>query len=131
MLAQVVPAGNSETVLLAEDDRAVRKLAKHVLERSGYSVIEADDGAEAVKRFTEISDRIDLVLLDVVMPKKNGQAVYDEIRQIRPDIKVLFISGYTQDIISRKGVIEQNIDFIAKPVKPDELLTKVRDVLQK
>jgi len=122
--------GNRETILVAEDDRDVRKLSKHVLERNGYTVIEAVDGAEAIKRFMENSERIALVLLDVVMPKKNGQSVYEEIRRVRPGVKALFISGYTQDIISRKGVLDEGINFIAKPVKPDELLAKIKEVLQ-
>ena len=122
--------GNRETILIAEDDRDVRQLSKLVLERNGYTVIEAGDGAEAVRRFMEESEKIDLVLLDVVMPKKNGQSVYEEIRGIRPGLKALFISGYTQDIINRKGVLDEGINFIAKPVKPDELLVKVKEVLQ-
>ncbi|MRR59345.1 MAG: hybrid sensor histidine kinase/response regulator, partial [Deltaproteobacteria bacterium] len=122
--------GNQETILIAEDDRDVRKLSKLVLERNGYTVIEAGDGAEAVRRFMENSDRISLVLLDVVMPKKNGQSVYEEIRSVRPEMKALFISGYTQDIINRKGVLDEGINFIAKPVKPDDLLAKIREVLQ-
>jgi CheY-like chemotaxis protein len=122
--------GNRETILIAEDDRDVRKLSKLVLERNGYTVFEAGDGAEAVRRFMENSDRISLVLLDVVMPKKNGQSVYEEIRSIRPELKALFISGYTQDIVNRKGVLDEGINFIAKPVQPDELLAKIKEVLQ-
>ncbi|RNC67918.1 MAG: hybrid sensor histidine kinase/response regulator [Desulfuromonadales bacterium] len=126
----LVARGNRETVLVAEDDKDVRKLSKHVLERQGYTVIEAVDGADALKRFQENQGGIDLVLLDVVMPKKNGQTVLEEIRKVQPSMKALFISGYTQDIINRKGVIDEGINFIAKPVKPDELLAKVQEVLQ-
>ncbi|GLI36748.1 response regulator [Geobacter hydrogenophilus] len=126
----IAAQGNQETILIAEDDRDVRKLSKLVLERSGYTVIEASDGAEAVRRFMENRDKIDLLLLDVVMPKKNGQSVYEEIRRARPEMKALFISGYTQDIINRKGVLDEGINFIAKPVKPDELLTKIKEVLK-
>ncbi|WP_298435465.1 ATP-binding protein [Geobacter sp.] len=124
-----VGRGNRETILVAEDDKAVRKLAKHILERSGYAVIEAVDGTEAVRRFREYSGKIDMVLLDVVMPKQNGQAAYEEMKLTKPDLKALYISGYTQDIINRKGVLEEGINFIAKPVKPDELLAKVQEVL--
>lgn len=123
------PRGNRETILIAEDDKAVRKLSKHVLERNGYSVIEAIDGADAVKRFSEHQKKIDLVLLDVVMPKKNGQTAYEEMQTIQPDVRALFISGYTKDIINRKGILDEKINFIAKPVKPDELLSKVQEVL--
>ncbi|AJE02969.1 histidine kinase [Geobacter pickeringii] len=125
-----VQRGNRETILVAEDDKAVRKLARHVLERSGYEVIEAVDGTEAVRRFQEYANRIDMVLLDVVMPKKNGQAAYEEMKLANPNLRALYISGYTQDIINRKGVLDEGINFIAKPVKPDELLAKVQEVLR-
>lgn len=125
----VVGRGNREVVLVAEDDKAVRKLSKHVLERNGYEVIEAVDGAEAVRRFHESAEKISLVLLDVVMPKKNGQIAYEEMKRCRPDLKALFISGYTQDIINSKGVLDEGINFVAKPVNPDDLLAKVQEVL--
>lgn len=121
--------GNQEVVLVAEDDKAVRKLSKHVLERNGYEVIEAVDGIEAVRRFNENADKIKLVLLDVVMPKKNGQVAYEEMKLRRPDLKALFISGYTREIINIKGVLDEGINFVAKPVNPDDLLAKVQEVL--
>lgn len=127
---KIVGKGNRETILLAEDDKAVRKLTRHVLERNGYTVIESTDGADAVSLFRQNSEVIDLVLLDVVMPKKNGQLAYAEMKQHRPNIRALFISGYTQDIITKKGVLREGIKFISKPIKPDELLAKVHETLR-
>ncbi len=122
--------GGTETVLLAEDESAVRELIKTVLTERGYEVIEAVDGRDAIEKFTVNRDRINLMILDVVMPEKSGREVYEEIKRIRPDIKVLFTSGYTSNIIQQKGVLDEGINFISKPVSPDELLIKVREVLE-
>ena len=119
-----------ETVLLAEDEESVRKGAKKVLEECGYQVLEAGDGETAVAVFREHSDSIGLVILDVIMPRMSGMAVCDEIKAVRPDIKVLLMSGYTADIISRKGLDESGAFFITKPFQPDELLRTVRDILE-
>ncbi|HEY3277448.1 MAG TPA: PAS domain S-box protein [Syntrophorhabdaceae bacterium] len=121
--------GGGETVLVAEDNDGVRRLAREVLTRAGYTIIEAMDGDDAVCRFMEQTDTIDLLLLDVVMPKRNGKEAWEAIRPLRPDVKVLFMSGYTGDIIFTKGVRDEALNFIAKPLAPDELLRKVREVL--
>ncbi len=124
------PVGGTETILLAEDDDVVRTLMGTVLRRFGYSVIEATDGEEAVKHFSD-HENIDLVLLDSVMPKKNGRQVYDEISAKRPDVKVLFTSGYTRDVVLEKGIEEHRFNFIPKPVSPELLLKTVRKVLDR
>jgi len=121
--------GGTETILVAEDSDDVRFLAHEILKNGGYTVILAGDGDEAIARFREHADRIDFVLLDVVMPRKNGKEVFDVIKGIKPDIKVLFMSGYTADIIHQKGVLEEGINFISKPLTPDTLLVKIREVL--
>ena len=122
--------GGSETILIAEDDDAVRGLIKTVLTEHGYSIIEAVDGEDAIDRFTKTEKRIDLIILDTVMPKKNGREVYDEIKKIKPDSKVIFTSGYTRDIILDKGMAEgDTFEFIPKPISPYVLLQKVRQVL--
>jgi len=121
----------SGTVLIGEDDPGIRMFAREILERYGYTVIEAEDGEEAVRAFVENESKIDLVILDVVMPRKNGKQVHDEIVGIEPDMKFLFISGYTGDIILDKGILEDTVDFIAKPLFPDELVRKVSDVLSR
>jgi PAS domain S-box-containing protein len=119
----------TETILLAEDDRAVRELTKNILEESGYQVIEAVDGKDALEKFASNKDRIQFLLLDVIMPQKNGKEVYEEIRKISPDIKVLFTSGYAEDIVQKKGISEKGLNFISKPVSPSDLLRKIRDIL--
>jgi CheY-like chemotaxis protein len=120
-----------ETVLLAEDDQVVRNLTKMVLENFGYRVIEAVDGEDAVKKFNGQSTAIDLLVFDVIMPKKNGKDAYLEIKQVRPDIRVLFTSGYTADVIHQKGILDPDMVFIMKPISPSMLLGKVREVLDK
>ncbi len=123
------PSGGTESLLIAEDDAEVRILLKVVLGEHGYSVIEAVDGNDAVAKFMENRDRIKLLILDVVMPEKNGKDVYEEIQQISPEIKVLFVSGYAQDIIRKRGLVEEGWNYLAKPILPHELLVKVREVL--
>lgn len=123
-----LPKGGTETVLIAEDDTIVRMFSKEILEFKGYTVIEAIDGVDAVRKFNKNKQKIQLLLLDVIMPKKNGKEVYNEIVKIRPDIKALFVSGYTSDIIQQKGMLE-GINFIPKPVSAEVLLQKVREVL--
>jgi len=121
--------GGVESILLSEDDADVRKLTKNVLEEAGYTVIEAEDGEEALNKFKENESSIRLLLLDVIMPKKDGKAVYEEIRKTHPVIKALFMSGYTANIIHKKGILEKDLNFISKPVAPAELLRMVRNVL--
>ncbi len=119
----------SEIILLAEDDGKVRRSIKDTLEESGYRIIEAVDGKDAVEKFVENRYNIRLVMLDVVMPRKNGKEACDEIIRIEPGAKVIFTSGYTADIIHQKGVLESNINYIPKPISPDKLLRKIREVL--
>ena len=119
----------SETILMAEDDPGIRNFTREILQRYGYTIIEAADGEEAVSIFMENRNRIDLIILDVVMPGKNGKEVYDEIVKTSPDMKFIFTSGYTGDVILDKGIMEDTVNFISKPLLPDELLKMVRDVL--
>lgn len=123
------PTHGREVILVAEDNTEVRQLTKEVLEANGYTVLEARDGREAVEQFARNKDRISLVILDVVMPKKNGNEAYHEIRRMRDDVKALFTSGYTGDIILGKGIQDNAFNFIPKPLSPAELLKKVRVVL--
>jgi PAS domain S-box-containing protein len=123
--------GGSETILVAEDDVTVRSLVKEILHQYGYTVIEAVDGEDAIKRFAEHRDRVKLLILDVIMPKKNGKEVYLAIQRDNPGVKVLFASGYTADILSRKGVMEDSRDFIPKPISSPELLRRVREKLDR
>lgn len=123
-------AGGMETLLVAEDEEMVKVFLKKILERAGYRVIVAGDGEDAITRFREHDD-ISLVLSDVVMPKKNGLEVVQEIKKIKPGIKVIFISGYTADLMHKKGIIEEGVEFISKPFAKNDLLRKIREVLNK
>jgi len=130
-LASIDVKGGTETILLAEDNPDLQKLQEEVLNGKGYITIPATDGEMAIARFMEHIDSIDLLILDVVMPKKNGKEVFDEIRKIKPDVKVLFTSGYTGDVVIDKGVYDSAVEFIQKPISPNELLGKIREVLDK
>jgi PAS domain S-box-containing protein len=123
----------TEAILLVEDDAEVRMAAKEILTESGYKVIEAVDGEDAIQKFSKEGNReeIQLLILDVVMPKKNGKEVYEAIKKIRSDIKVVFISGYPAEIIHKKRVMEDGLDFVMKPFSPHDLLKKIRNVLDK
>jgi CheY-like chemotaxis protein len=123
--------GGTETILVAEDDRQVRDLTVEILHSAGYTVIEAVNGEDAVRRFLEHTDTVKLLLLDVVMPRKNGREAYEEIKKTSPDMRVIFMSGYTGDVIIGKGIIEKEYDFIQKPLSPNELLLRVKGVLSK
>jgi CheY-like chemotaxis protein len=127
-----VPApvrGGTETILLAEDNDAVRTLTQIILSEFGYRVIEAVDGEEAIKKFLDNQDTICLLIVDVIMPRKNGRAVYEEVKRIRPDVKVLFTSGYPADLIQKEGILEKGLNFLSKPSSPQALLRMVREVL--
>jgi DNA-binding response OmpR family regulator len=91
----------------------------------------AIDGVEAVDIFRENADKVQLVLMDVVMPKKSGKEAYEEIRGIRPRTKVIFTSGYTADLISNRKIIEEGMDYLSKPFMPQELFRKIREVLDR
>ncbi len=121
----------TETVLLAEDEDAIREFIKKLLEEYGYKVITAVDGQTAINEFKAHKDKIHLVLLDVIMPNRNGREAYDEIKKIRPDIKVLFMSGYPADIIHKHEIVEKGFAYIEKPASPTKLLKKIREVLGK
>jgi two-component system cell cycle sensor histidine kinase/response regulator CckA len=119
----------NETLLLVEDEEPVRKLARGILEMQGYRVLEGRDGldGEAVSR--AFTGTIDLLLTDVIMPKANGKALADRIASLRPDMKVIFMSGYTDEAILRHGLIEAKNNFIQKPFSPERLVRTVREVL--
>lgn len=124
-------ARGCETILLAEDDDIVREMDEITLSEAGYRVISARDGEDAVMKFGRERAGIDLLVFDVVMPKKDGKAAYEEIKRLRPEVKVLFMSGYTKDIIDRKGIPEDEVFFIMKPFRPYDLLKKTREILDR
>lgn len=119
----------TETILLIEDDSTVRNVTKDILKEFGYTVLEAVNGENAVKVFRENQERVQIVLCDLIMPKMNGQKTYEELLKICPGLKVIFMSGYTADIINQKGILGQGTNFISKPMSLTDLLNKVRTVL--
>jgi len=121
----------SATILVVEDDNAVRKLIVMILTGRGYKVIEAANGEEAIELFKEHCDVVDLVLLDVVLPGMNGKAVYDGVSVLKPGIPAIFMSGYTADIIHKKGIYEEGINFIQKPISNKKLIRTIQDLLSK
>jgi two-component system, cell cycle sensor histidine kinase and response regulator CckA len=127
--ADRVLRGGTETVLLVEDEEAVLKLAKSMLEKLGYRVLSARKTEEAIRLAGERAEVIDLLLTDVVMPDMNGKELLDKIRTISPGLKCLFMSGYTADVISRQGVLDEGVRFIAKPFSLMALDAKVRSSL--
>jgi CheY-like chemotaxis protein len=123
------PPSGTETVLLAEDATAVRVAARQILERFGYTVLEAANGTDALTIAQENGVRIDLLLTDVVMPEMSGRELVDKFAKLRPNTKVLFMSGYTDDAIVRHGVLRPGTAYLQKPFSPDTLARKVRSVL--
>lgn len=126
-----MPRGGNETILVAEDDPDVRALAAIVLTAFGYEVITVEDGEEAVNKFLAIREEIDMILMDMIMPKQSGFAAAQKIRQVQPDARILFSSGYTADFINNRGVAEDDMELIMKPYQPMELLRKVREMLDR
>jgi PAS domain S-box-containing protein len=127
--AQVIMKRGSETVLLVEDEDMVRKLAGELLEESGYRVLSAGGGEEAISLATRHKARIDLLITDVVMPKISGKEVAEQLKTIHPETKVLFMSGYTDEAIVHHGIVDSTIAFIQKPFSEHALAHKVREVL--
>ena len=112
-----------ETVLLVDDEPSIRTLGRFTLEQNGYRVLLAEDGLEAVETFREVADQVDLVILDLTMPNMSGQDAFRHMRDIAPNVRVLFSSGYTSDHL---GKLDAGVGFINKPYRPEQLLEAVR-----
>ena len=121
--------GGSETILLVEDEDIVRGLARKILEHAGYHVLEVTRGAEAISLYLNSPQSIDLLLTDVVMPETSGKEIAERLTECRPKLKVLFMSGYTDEAIVHHGVLDSNVEFLQKPFTPSDLTRKVREVL--
>lgn len=121
--------GGTETILIAEDCDLVRNISEIVLKESGYTVITAVDGEDALKKFAENKEVIDLLIFDLIMPNMNGIESYNEIKRIRPDVKAIFSSGYEHGVARQKELLVDDRPMIFKPTTPEELLRKVRSVL--
>jgi PAS domain S-box-containing protein len=125
------PHTGHELILVAEDEPAVRELVEGILTRFGYRVVLANDGEEAVAKFRTHMADIELVLLDMIMPKMSGKAAFDEISKLKPGIKAIFTSGYTADVIRSKGELGPDMELVMKPAHPLLLLRKVRELLDR
>ena len=123
-----MPLGN-ETVLVVDDDDAIRRLVKDTLEPLGYNLLEAGSGEDALAVMKRSEEKVDMVLTDLIMPGMNGHELLDIIRQVQPDIKSILMSGYTDDIVVHCGDISSGVNFINKPLLPVFLSNKVREVL--
>lgn len=121
--------GGTETILVVEDDASMRELTRTCLESSGYRVINVPNGDAAIDIVSQCTELIHLLITDVVMPGMSGRALADSIAILRPTLKVMYMSGYTNDLISRHGVVDRGIAFVEKPFTKDSLLRKVRAAL--
>lgn len=120
--------GGNETVLLVEDDPQVGRLAREMLEQKGYGVVFAESGAEALEAL-DSTEHVDLLLTDIIMPDMDGRTLYGKVRQLRPGVRVLYMSGYTEDVLSEGGPAHQGAGFLQKPFSLGGLAAKVRQVL--
>ena len=121
--------GGLETILVAEDNRELLDVIQLTLNAWGYTVIATQNGEEAIAKFCESPKSIDLLLLDIIMPKKSGIDVLDATRSLRPDVKVIFMSGYSADFIKERGLMKSQYAYVSKPVSPSALLRSIREVL--
>jgi two-component system cell cycle sensor histidine kinase/response regulator CckA len=129
--SEELPTG-TETILLVEDEASLRDLSSRMLQLQGYTVLEAANGDEALRVINKHGkNNIDLVVTDVVMPQMGGKMLADKLKILRPNIKILFTSGYTDRAIVSNGVLEQGIDFLQKPFALDVLVRRVREALDK
>jgi CheY-like chemotaxis protein len=125
-----IPRGE-ETILVVEDDPAVRKLLGNVLARYGYRVLETGSAEDCLALVESGDQRFDLLLADVVLPGLNGRDLYERLATDNPDLRVLYMSGYTDDVVARHGVLEDGVDLIQKPIGVEALTNKVREVLDR
>ena len=121
---------NCETILLAEDSASLREMAREYLKSVGYTVLEAASGAEALQKASDFHGTIHLLLTDVIMPAMSGPELAGQMTSLRPGIKIIFTSGYTDDAIARQGVLDPAVPFIQKPYRPKALARKIREVLR-
>ncbi len=129
--AEMLPGGSGETILLVEDEPAIVEITKSILVELNYTVITAVSPAEAIITSRSYEGEINLLVTDIIMPEMNGRDLAAEISAARPGIKVLFMSGYTADVIARQGIIEEGISFIQKPFSMKDIALKIKSVLEK
>jgi len=125
----VTAPGGSETVLIVEDDDSLRKVSQRALQQHGYSVLEAENGEDALKVSEAYAGSIDLLITDVVMPGMGGKETAERLQPLYPRMKVLYTSGYTDNTIVHHGVLATGLNFLQKPFSPEALVRKVREIL--
>jgi two-component system cell cycle sensor histidine kinase/response regulator CckA len=130
MSSNTLSLRGSETILVAEDEDGVRSLTREVLEKYGYTVLEAANGEEALKVAESHEGPVDLLLSDVVMPRMGGPELAQALLAKRPSVKVLYMSGYTDHPMVRRGVVNAGVAFLQKPFTPTVLVSRVREVLE-
>lgn len=128
---QMPPYGGSELILIVEDEPSVRKFLETLLRKFGYELLLAEDGQAAVELFAANRDRVSLIVMDMIMPRKNGKEAYDEIKLLQPNVKVLYTSGYTADFIQNRGAFDHGTELVMKPVQPLEFVRKIREMLDR
>jgi CheY-like chemotaxis protein len=119
----------SETILVVEDNRTVRQLTAEMLVSRGYRVLAADGGEEAMKLCEKFEDGVDLLLTDVIMPQESGPSLAERLTRVRPGMKVLYMSGYAEEMINQQGLLEGSVSLLTKPFTMHELTVKIREVL--
>ena len=124
-----VPTRGTETILVVDDEAELRHLARRILESAGYTVLIAANGEEAVLALNRCSDPVHLMITDIVMPGMSGRKLADLLRRTRQNIKVIYMSGYTDDVVVRSGMLDEGMAFVSKPFTVAELIRRVRDVL--
>jgi len=130
VLPRATKPHGTETVLVVEDEQEVRQLTRTILESYGYRVIEAANSEEALTIEKAQPGEIHLLLTDVILPGMNGKALSERLRALRPKLKIIFMSGYPDDVISPRGVMERDVVYLLKPFSPESLAAKVREVLE-
>ncbi|MEW6775107.1 MAG: PAS domain-containing protein [Bdellovibrionota bacterium] len=125
------PSTGRETILVVEDDPMVRRLVKEALREMGYNVLAPETSEEIFTLAERYNQKIDLLLTDVILPRTNGRAVAERLQELRPGLRVLYMSGYTDDILAPHGILEKGIHYLSKPFTPDSLGRKIREVLEK
>jgi two-component system, cell cycle sensor histidine kinase and response regulator CckA len=130
-LAEITIKGGDETILIVEDDEDMRKIVSEILQSLGYNIIIASDGEEGLDIFAKRHDEIDFVILDVVMPKLSGRDAYEEIKKIKNDVALLFVTGYSLNGIHTDFILKQGVDVLQKPYSFEDIAIKIREILDK